>query len=1779
MVLTQLQTTAFFENPDQLGIPHETMVQIQREGIQAVADLADFEKQELQQLADNLRKPGGRIPDPNPNAAPGATIPTPAFTFGAKSQKRLTVACDLVRYYQTVGRDLTSANIQWNQVMSNFEIQWKALKEKKDEDDPDVPTITKALPIIKWTEAFQDFLHRVIGARMIPLAYVIRTNPQVPGTAPTLAPNQPHSTEHGSVEEELIARASHTHALFRDDNSVVYYHLEKATRGTSYAASIKPFTRAKDGRGAWKALTSQYAGKDKWEAEIKRQEQLLHTRIWKGQSNFSLENFISQHRNAYVSMQASAEHVQYQLPNQLSCKSELGEIKNYKVYSTILEGSETMEDVNESSRTELDSHANMPVIGRNAYILSKIGETVDVAPFTPDYKPISVELVDAALKYECPYSGEVKILIIRRGLHVPSMTHNLLPPFMLREAGIQINDVPKIHVTSPSEEHHAIIFQETNFRIPLTLHGTFSYFPTSKPTTQELEEPEDVYVLTPTTWNPHSDAYVINEESMLDWEGNMKHERDHEKRVVLEDIPSDDTMISSLALCEKEQMAISSYFVDQDEDINATYGFEDEHQLYHALNMRNEHGQFAMSIGATSVLDQPYLDDDDDSQSSEEDDISHDDPDDEFDLKELDDDTNEVLLDNFMASTAQAGKTRGVDPKHLAKIWRISHEDAQRTIDVTTQTSTRTDDPALSRNYSTNDRMLRYKRIKDYFFMDTFFATKKGGQSSRGHTCCQLFVTDKGFIYVVPMKKKSEVLLAIKQFAKEIGAPDSFVADMSGEQMSSEVKKFCNDIGTTLKALEEGTPWSNKAELYIGLIKEAVRKDMRESNSPLCLWDYCVERRARINNLTAKNAFKLHGSTPHTVTTGDEGDISNLCQYGWYEWCYFRDHTAAFPNNKEVLGRVLGPARGAGNEMAQWILKANGRVVPRRSLRPLKVDEIHSPVEIKKREVFDELIKRRWGTPMTPPNTQQPKAFEKYEDHEQKEQPTLEVEDIVDSTGKLINQQPAYDQIINAEVQLQLGEEMVNGKVIQRTIGPDGKVTGTYDNNPFLNSIIYDVEFPDGQVKEYAANIIAENMLTQVDSDGMSTTLMEAIVDHRRDDEKALQHHDKYVQTKNGRRHLRKTTKGWELLIKWKDKSESWIKLADMKESHPVEVAEYARARGIDKEPAFEWWVPHTLKKRQVILSALKKRIRKTTHKYGIEIPTSVEHAFELDRKNGNNLWKEALEMEMYNIGVAFEILEDGKTAPAGYTKVSGHLIWSVKMDFTRKARWVLDGHKTPDPVGSKYAGVVSRESVRIAFTYAALNDLDVCMADIRNAYLQSPTSQKHYIICGPEFGMENVGKVAIMHRAVYGGKTSGRDFRNHLRSCMEFINFTSCPADPDVWMRPAIKSDGTKCYDYVLLYVDDALVVSENAESILRNELGRYFELKEESIGPPDHYLGGKVRKVQLENGVYAWAFSSSQYVQTAVKNVEAYLDSQENKRWKMPSKADTPLTTTYRPELDVSRELNEVDAAYYQSLIGILRWMVELGRVDVCLEVSMMSSHLALPREGHLEQVLHIFAYLKKYHNTELVYDPSDPVVDENDFERRDWASSEFGHVEGKEEFPANMPEPRGHGFIMRAKVDADHASDTVSRRSRTGLLIYLNCALVYWWSKKQTSVESSSFGSEFVAMKQCCEYIRGLRYKLRMMGIPVEGPTYIYGDNQSVLANTTIPDSTLKKKSQSIAYHYVREGVARDEWRTSYVNTHDNEADLLTKQLPHGEKRKGFVCNLLHHIFGLSGSVMRK
>ena len=138
------------------------------------------------------------------------------------------------------------------------------------------------------------------------------------------------------------------------------------------------------------------------------------------------------------------------------------------------------------------------------------------------------------------------------------------------------------------------------------------------------------------------------------------------------------------------------------------------------------------------------------------------------------------------------------------------------------------------------------------------------------------------------------------------------------------------------------------------MFKEAIRKDLRARDSPLALWDYAGEQSARIHNLTPRDLFQLQGENPYTATFGEEVDISNLCNFGWYEWCYFRNHSSSFPYPAEELGRVLGPAKNAGNEMAQWVLRMNGNVVPRQSLHRLKPEEIHGkPSEARKGEAFD----------------------------------------------------------------------------------------------------------------------------------------------------------------------------------------------------------------------------------------------------------------------------------------------------------------------------------------------------------------------------------------------------------------------------------------------------------------------------------------------------------------------------------------------------------------------------------------------------------------------------------------------------------------------------------------------------------------------------------------------------------------------------------------------------------------------------------------------------------
>jgi hypothetical protein len=173
---------------------------------------------------------------------------------------------------------------------------------------------------------------------------------------------------------------------------------------------------------------------------------------------------------------------------------------------------------------------------------------------------------------------------------------------------------------------------------------------------------------------------------------------------------------------------------------------------------------------------------------------------------------------------------------------------------MTTQLIKQSPDSSLARSAGTNDRAVRYRKLRSKFFTDTMFATKKA-KSLRGNTCCQVFVSDNDFLALYPMRQESEYPLALKQFAKEVGAPDVLVCDGSKTQNQREVKLLSTQMGTTLKKLEAETQWANRAELAVGILKEAVRKDLRESGSPIVLWDYCMERRALICQVTSKKLF------------------------------------------------------------------------------------------------------------------------------------------------------------------------------------------------------------------------------------------------------------------------------------------------------------------------------------------------------------------------------------------------------------------------------------------------------------------------------------------------------------------------------------------------------------------------------------------------------------------------------------------------------------------------------------------------------------------------------------------------------------------------------------------------------------------------------------------------------------------------------------------------------------------------------------------------------------
>jgi hypothetical protein len=364
------------------------------------------------------------------------------------------------------------------------------------------------------------------------------------------------------------------------------------------------------------------------------------------------------------------------------------------------------------------------------------------------------------------------------------------------------------------------------------------------------------------------------------------------------------------------------------------------------------------------------------------------------------------------------------------------------------------------------------------------------------------------------------------------------------------------------------------------------------------------------------NTFNLEGRTPMEQITGETPDKSEYLDFGFYDWVWYKDNAGI---GKNKIGRWLGVSHHIGNLMSYWILTITGHVkswttVQRFTNLELATDEVKSSCKNYDQHVAERMNNVNHVIPGDGdiqlqdwnkfPVEEDPDFVAEFQnvisDPEIPEEDNSFTSDVFDDT------------YLNMEIALPHGggdpEDKQFAKVTKWLRDAEGRPIGTANENPLLDTREYEVEFLDGHVKSMSANSIAQHLFSQIDEEGHQHVLLDDIIDFEKDDT-AVDKADAFVTMKNGVKRRRQTTQAWQLLCQWKDGSTNWVALKDMKNSCPVQVAEYAKANRIDDEPAFAWWMEFTLQKRDRILSKAKTKYWQQTHKLGLRIPKSFSRS------------------------------------------------------------------------------------------------------------------------------------------------------------------------------------------------------------------------------------------------------------------------------------------------------------------------------------------------------------------------------------------------------------------------------------------------------------------------------------------------------------------------------------------------------------------------------------------
>ena len=1347
------------------------------------------------------------------------------------------------------------------------------------------------------------------------------------------------------------------------------------------------------------------------------------------------------------------------------------------------------------------------------------GEVVSIAAYSNEVAQLkNIPIASAGTVYESTENGDLYLLIFHECIFLGPRIHNsLICPNQLRDFGLSVQDTPRRY---DPNSLHGIHIPKADLNILMSSDGVISYFDTRLPTDEEINTLPRIEMTSPLPWDPRAVHFTRDEESA---------ERGTERRPRVASIGYVSSGLEDLIQPEPQPLPREIFRVDTAQ----------RHMASADIMVAQEPSMLLERLGLADT------------------------PSESRDCSSLETRSLQSLLSGTgsgasvpddartQASVSASVKQSKLTPAELSKRWGIGLGTASATIRCSTQRGRRSVVNS-SRRFQTKSHHFRYKTLPGKFYSDTLIGKVK---SVRQFKYGQVTTNGLGYTRFLPIESKSEAHNGILDFIHNAGIPEWLITDGSKEQSSREFEDMIRKFHIRHTFTEPHSPWQNRAETEIKELKKKIRLLTRKKQSPKRLWCYLGTLVAALRRLTASSHPLLAGNSPTTHVTGDTAEISAYTDIEWYDWVEYIDS-----DGDTKFGRWLGVSETHGGGNVSWVLPISCIPIARSSVWGMPADSKTDEL-MAKLKLFDDAVEKILGDSVSdadlsetigdyfPPSAQLERdaifeADAALDDVIQAEPEAAAPEADAEPDSE------AYDKWLTAKIMLPVNGELMKGTVMNRKRDADGAPVGRHHSNPIADTSVYEVLMADGSTMSYMANTIAESMYSMIDDEGQAYSIIEEIQDHERTAE-ALSKEEGTFTTASGQARKKRTTKGWKFLILWKDGSTAWVTLADMKETYPLQTAEYARANKIDDEPAFAWWVAHAQRIGRRIVAKVVKAAKpgkywSRTHKYGIEVPKSVEEALAIDAATGTDFWRKAIDKEMANNRVAFEFLDDDAPIPVGYRKMRGHMIFDIKLDLTRKARWVADGSQSEMPRESTYSSVVSRDSVRIFFTLAALNDVDVLACDVQNAYLNAPTNEKNYIIAGKEFGPD-AGRRALIVRALYGMATSGARYRAHCAQVLRDMRFVPCQADQDVWMRPAIKSDGTKYYEYVLCYVDDILAQSTDPMAIM-DALRETYVLKKSSVKEPDLYLGADIKKMYIsgpeDGNKPRWAMSSDKYAKRAIDTVEAKLALTGRR---LVTKCTTPLSNDYRPELDQSPELNAEDQNYYQGLIGVLRWLCELGRLDILVAISLMSRYLVSARVGHLEQLFHVFAYIKHHKRSSIVFDDTMPDYAADRWTQADWSDY---YPDAKEEEPVNAPEIRGKPVMMSCFEDADHAGCRDTRRSHTGIIIMINRAPIMWFSKRQSTCEASTFGSELVAARIATEMVKGLRLKLRMMGVEILGPTAMFCDNASVVTQSTRPESALKKKHCVVAYHLIREAQAAGIISMSKEDGKTNLADIATK-----------------------------